>query len=70
MQPAFSLSILFFLYGMLPAVELDDQPFLKTDKISDEGADGFLAAKLQAIALLAAKVPPQEFSGVGLPLSE
>jgi hypothetical protein len=43
---------------MLPAVQLNDQPFFKTYEISDVGADGLLTAKLQTIDLLAAKMPP------------
>ena len=55
---------------MLPAVKLDDQPLFKTDKVGDEGADGLLAAQLQAVDSFAPKMPPQKFFGPGLSFSE
>jgi hypothetical protein len=55
---------------MLPAVKLYDEPFFKTHEIGDIMPNRLLAAELEPVDLLAPEMPPQEFFGVGLSLSQ
>jgi hypothetical protein len=69
-EPGFPFLVLALLPGMLPAVKLDDESCLKTHEIGDVLTNGLLAAELEPVDLLAPEMPPQEFFGVGLSLSQ
>jgi len=51
---------------MLPAIHLNDQLFLGTEKIHDIGTDGLLASKLQSAQPMRAQARPQQIFAVGL----
>jgi hypothetical protein len=50
---------------VLNAVELYDQPPLKTDEVGDRVADGNLSTELQAAKPSAAKFGPEALLGIG-----
>ncbi len=65
LKPLRSLSIVFYLLGMLSTVDLDDQPGSMGDKIHDVWAHGLLAAEFLAGEPAGAEVFPQASLGVG-----
>jgi hypothetical protein len=50
---------------MLPTVQLDNQFFLKTDKINNVWANRSLTAKFATIELTHAQMAPKNLFGVG-----
>jgi len=57
-------------FGVLAAVNLDDEPFLQADKVNHKTADGVLPAELVASEPSVAQMPPQPLLGFGLLLSQ
>jgi hypothetical protein len=51
---------------MLPAVNLDDEPFLHADKIHDIRRNRILAPKLESTEFTGPQTPPKFPLGVGL----
>ena len=49
---------------MMTAIQFDDYCPLQTGKIADIGADGMLAAKLEATKLAPPQMPPKQPFGV------
>ena len=66
LQPRGSRGVLLCLFGMLAAIDLDDQLMPQAAEIDDVIADRMLTAKLRAIEALRAKVLPEEAFGLGL----
>jgi hypothetical protein len=56
-QPDISVNIVSYLLTMLPAVDLNNQPFFQTNKINDVASHRLLAAKLKTVYL-----PESEFT--------
>jgi len=55
---------------MLPAVNLDDEPFLHTNKIHDIRRNRILASELESTELTGPQTPPEFALGVGLILTQ
>jgi hypothetical protein len=65
-QERFSLSIILSLCGVDSTVKLDAQTARGAAEVEDEGANGMLAAKLQAFEAAIAESLPEYFFGCGL----
>jgi hypothetical protein len=55
---------------MLPAVNLDDEPFLHADKIHDIRRNRILAPELEPTEFTGPQTPPKFPFGVGLILAQ
>jgi len=51
---------------MLPAVNLDDEPFRHTNKIHDIRRDRILSPELESTEFTGPQTPPESLLGVGL----
>jgi hypothetical protein len=57
--------LVFFFFGLLAAVNFDNQAFFKGDEIYDVIPDGLLSSKLDAFYVLAFQMKPESIFGVG-----
>jgi hypothetical protein len=64
-QPSIPLGIIIGLLSMLPAVQLDDQPFFQTDKIDNVLSQWLLATEFETLDLPKTKFSPEQPLGVG-----
>jgi len=65
LEPGIAPVVLVSVECMLPAVELDNDPFLKADEVHDIKTDRLLAFEFQAVHSFCAEVSPQEAFSVG-----
>ena len=64
-EPLRSRGISLLLFGMLPAVQFDDEFLFETDKVDNVISDGLLASEFEALRLFGAQMLPQQSLGVG-----
>jgi hypothetical protein len=60
----------FFFFGVLAAINFDNQASLKGDEINNVSPDGCLSSKLDAFQVFAFQMKPKAIFGVGCPLSQ
>jgi hypothetical protein len=64
-QSRASLGVVQPLFGMLPAIGLNDQHGFKAEKIYDVRIDNHLATELVACQAARPEMPPQQQLGIG-----
>ena len=58
------------VFGMLSAINLDNQLLLAAEKVGDERPDWHLAREFEPVELTAAQMSPEEALGIGRAISE